>query len=219
MATSARWCSAPASPAPSRSPTPSPCGKASRRAPRLPTPVAAPPCACCTTGVAPPHPNARVGFPAVMMEAPGFWRQPFRPLLTSRQLAEYCVLDSEPLQPTAPGGFNHAGRFALAQAEVAKASGGWRGGGPACCMGLAWAAGNVPVLKCACPGQLLSCHTLARMPGHRYATEPAHERAPLPLLVQISAPTTAPRCQSHTLGTCCTPGTWRWASMWPTPTW
>ena len=32
------------------------------------------------------------------MEAPAFWRHPFRPLLGARQLAEYYVLDSEPLQ-------------------------------------------------------------------------------------------------------------------------
>eukprot|EP00887_Chlorella_sp_A99_P002026 scaffold18.g2026.t1 len=57
-----------------------------------------------------------------VMEAPAYWRHAFSALLTSRQLAEYCVLDCEALQPSVPGSYNHAGRFALAQAEVAKAS-------------------------------------------------------------------------------------------------
>jgi nonsense-mediated mRNA decay protein 3 len=53
------------------------------------------------------------------IEAPMFWRQPFRYLMSSRQLTEFIVLDIEPL--TAKG-CHHHGKFCLAECEVARLS-------------------------------------------------------------------------------------------------
>lgn len=45
------------------------------------------------------------------LQAPAYWRLPYRPLLTSRQLVEFVILDIEPLGPT-------TNRWALAEAQV-----------------------------------------------------------------------------------------------------
>ena len=55
------------------------------------------------------------------VQAPAFWRAPFRPLMHSKQLVEYVVLDIEPLEHHGGGG----GRFALARAEVRRQLSQW----------------------------------------------------------------------------------------------
>eukprot|EP00879_Flechtneria_rotunda_P020112 GHRR01021152.1.p1 GENE.GHRR01021152.1~~GHRR01021152.1.p1 ORF type:complete len:446 (+),score=110.36 GHRR01021152.1:905-2242(+) len=61
---------------------------------------------------------------SAVMEAPVYWRQPFSTMLSSRQLVEYIVLDIEPLQGVAAGGygaFAQGGtRWCLAEAQVAR---------------------------------------------------------------------------------------------------
>lgn len=51
----------------------------------------------------------------VQIEAPVYWRNPFRPLMSAKQLVEYVVLDIEPLD-------QHTARHSLAEAQVARAS-------------------------------------------------------------------------------------------------
>ena len=53
------------------------------------------------------------------IEAPMFWRQPFRYLVSSRQLTEFIVLDIEPLSAK---GCHHHGKFLLAECVVARLS-------------------------------------------------------------------------------------------------
>ncbi|XP_031504190.1 uncharacterized protein LOC116266871 [Nymphaea colorata] len=53
------------------------------------------------------------------LDANQYWRAPFKPLLSSRQLVEYVILDIEP----AVGGMSHNGtKYALADAQVARVS-------------------------------------------------------------------------------------------------
>lgn len=57
------------------------------------------------------------------IEAPAYWRYPFRPLMSSRQLVEFIVLDVEvPDSSKGQGGYNHNGRWSLAECTVAKLS-------------------------------------------------------------------------------------------------
>lgn len=50
------------------------------------------------------------------MDASHFWRVPFRPLLSAKQLVEYIVLDIE----SEPGVATHSGRYSLADVQVAR---------------------------------------------------------------------------------------------------
>jgi len=57
------------------------------------------------------------------IEAPAYWRYPFRPLMTSRQLVEFIVLDVKgPNSSKGQAGYNHNGRWSLAECTVAKLS-------------------------------------------------------------------------------------------------
>lgn len=56
------------------------------------------------------------------LEAPAYWRQPFRCLMSSRQLVEYIVLDIEVVESRAPTAYNHNGRWSLADCTVARLS-------------------------------------------------------------------------------------------------
>uniref|UniRef100_A0A1D2A6V5 60S ribosomal export protein NMD3 n=1 Tax=Auxenochlorella protothecoides TaxID=3075 RepID=A0A1D2A6V5_AUXPR len=56
------------------------------------------------------------------LEAGQYWRAPFRPLMHARQAVEFVVLDCEPVQSSHGGGYNHGGRWQLAEATVAKAA-------------------------------------------------------------------------------------------------
>ena len=49
------------------------------------------------------------------LQAPMYWRNPFRPLATAKQLVEYVVLDIEPLGPESQ-------KHALAEVQVCAAS-------------------------------------------------------------------------------------------------
>eukprot|EP00898_Chlorokybus_atmophyticus_P007343 jgi/Chlat1/760/Chrsp104S00026 len=53
------------------------------------------------------------------VDATTYWRYPFRPLMTSRQLIEYVVLDIEPMDTVVTAG---SMKYALAEATVARAS-------------------------------------------------------------------------------------------------
>jgi nonsense-mediated mRNA decay protein 3 len=61
------------------------------------------------------------------MDAPVYWRSPFKAMLTSRALVEYVVLDIEPIHGGG-GGFHgssssgSSGRWSLAEAQVARKS-------------------------------------------------------------------------------------------------
>jgi nonsense-mediated mRNA decay protein 3 len=59
---------------------------------------------------------------SAVLEAPAFWRSPFRALMSSRQLVEYIVLDVEGVDPRGPGGYNHNGRWSLAECTLARLS-------------------------------------------------------------------------------------------------
>lgn len=56
------------------------------------------------------------------MEANGYWRSPFRPLMSSRQLVEYVVLDAEVVESGGPASYNHDGKFCLAECQLARSS-------------------------------------------------------------------------------------------------
>lgn len=61
-----------------------------------------------------------------VMDAPVYWRTPFKAMLTSRALVEYVVLDIEPLHG-AGGGYgggssSSSGKWCLAEAQVARKS-------------------------------------------------------------------------------------------------
>jgi nonsense-mediated mRNA decay protein 3 len=61
------------------------------------------------------------------MDAPVYWRTPFKAMLTGRALVEYIVLDIEPLHG-AGGGYGSSsssgssGKWSLAEAQVARKS-------------------------------------------------------------------------------------------------
>lgn len=59
------------------------------------------------------------------MDAPVYWRSPFKAMLTSRALVEYVVLDIEPVHGGGGGfhgGSGSSGRWSLAEAQVARKS-------------------------------------------------------------------------------------------------
>jgi hypothetical protein len=65
------------------------------------------------------------------MDAPVYWRTPFKAMLTSRALVEYIVLDIEPLHGAGGGGggggygsssSGSSGKWSLAEAQVARKS-------------------------------------------------------------------------------------------------
>lgn len=63
------------------------------------------------------------------MDAPVYWRTPFKAMLTSRALVEYIVLDIEPLHGAGGGGSGYgssssgsSGKWSLADAQVARKS-------------------------------------------------------------------------------------------------
>jgi len=53
------------------------------------------------------------------MEAPVYWRAPFKAMCSSRQLVEYVILDIEPLEAPQSSG---TGKWQLAEAQVARSS-------------------------------------------------------------------------------------------------
>lgn len=73
----------------------------------------------------PCHETSTLFITPFHFQAPLYWRHPLRPLLSSRQLVSYVILDIEPVeqphgwQPPTSGAH---GRFVLAEATVAKAS-------------------------------------------------------------------------------------------------
>lgn len=54
-----------------------------------------------------------------VIEAPAYWRSPFRSIMTSRQMTEFIVLDIEPVQSRSHHNF---GKFQLAECVVARLS-------------------------------------------------------------------------------------------------
>lgn len=57
-----------------------------------------------------------------VLEAPAYWRQPFRCVMSARQLVEFIVLDIEVVDARGPSGYNHNGRWSLAECTVARLS-------------------------------------------------------------------------------------------------
>lgn len=55
-----------------------------------------------------------------VLEAGAYWRNPLKPMMGSRQLTEFYILDSEVVAPT--GGYGHNPKWALASCEVARAA-------------------------------------------------------------------------------------------------
>ena len=54
-----------------------------------------------------------------IIEAPAYWRMPFKAMMSSRQLTEYIILDIEPYHGRGGG---HHGKYALAECVVARVS-------------------------------------------------------------------------------------------------
>ena len=63
-----------------------------------------------------------VSLRSMVLEAPAYWRSPFRALMSSRQLVEYIVLDIEVVDGRGNAGYAHHGRWSLAECTVARLS-------------------------------------------------------------------------------------------------
>ena len=59
---------------------------------------------------------------SAVIESSAFWRQPFKAIMNARQLIEYIVLDVEIIDSRGPTGFNHNGRWSLAECTLARVS-------------------------------------------------------------------------------------------------
>lgn len=53
-----------------------------------------------------------------VLESGAYWRNPLKPMMGSRQLTEFHILDSEVVAPT--GGYGHSSKYTLANCEVAR---------------------------------------------------------------------------------------------------